>query len=380
MINLQEYLDCLRKCGVEFISGVPDTLLNDLCLLIEAEWSKDKHVLAANEGNAIGLAAGYHLATGTVPIAYMQNSGLGNATNPLISLTDPEVFSIPMVLLIGWRGDPDSSDWPQHKRQGELTPEFLDDLGIPYRVLEGEASDACEATEWAIKAAADGGHPTALLAKKGVFEKGSKAQFTPADSYYTVSREEAMACVLDNAPDNAIFVATTGRATRELYELRNVRGESHDRDFLNVGAMGHASSIAAGIATANKDRPVICFDGDAAALMHMGSFAINASLDLPNLLHVVLNNGVHESVGGQDSVAHRADFTKIAHGAGYKTGEGPISEETELAAAVKQFLEQGGPMFIDMRIRKGMRADLPKLIMVPVEVKQELMGNLYSVK
>ena len=166
MIDLQEYLNCLRDSGVKFITGVPDTLLNDLCLAIDTEWPKEAHVLAANEGNAIGLAAGYHMASGTVPITYMQNSGLGNATNPLISLTDPEVFAIPMVLLIGWRGEPGSADWPQHKRQGELTPEFLDSLGIPYRILEGADADACEATKWAVDTAAAGGHPTALLAKK----------------------------------------------------------------------------------------------------------------------------------------------------------------------------------------------------------------------
>ena len=376
MIDLQQYLSCLKNSGVEFISGVPDTLLNDLCLAIESEWPKDKHVLAANEGNAIGLAAGYHMATGTVPIAYMQNSGLGNATNPLISLTDPEVYAIPMVLLIGWRGDPGSSDWPQHKRQGELTPVFLNSLKIPYRVLEGDAENAIENTEWAIKTAAEGGHPTALLAKKGVFEKGEKARFTPADSEYIMSREEAMAAVLDCAPKDAIYIATTGRATRELHELRNVRGEGHCNDFLNVGAMGHASSIAAGIASAHPERTVICFDGDAAALMHMGSFAINASLNLPNFLHIVLNNGVHESVGGQTSVGYTANYTGIARAAGYQTGEATVDTESGLQAAVRERLAAGGPAFIDMRIRKGMRDDLPKLIITPVEIKEQFMDEL----
>ena len=185
-----------------------------------------------------------------------------------------------------------------------------------------------------------------------------------------------MACVLDSAPNDAVFVATTGRATRELHELRNVRGESHDRDFLNVGAMGHASSIAAGIASANPDRAVVCFDGDASALMHMGAFAVNASLDLPNFLHIVLNNGAHESVGGQDSVGHHADFTTIARGAGYQTVDGPVTDAMGLQAAVRDCLSTGGPSFIDMRIRKGMRSDLPKLIITPVDLKQELMGNL----
>jgi phosphonopyruvate decarboxylase len=182
--------------------------------------------------------------------------------------------------------------------------------------------------------------------------------------------------VLDVAPKDAIYVATTGRATRELHELRNVRGEGHANDFLNVGAMGHASSIAAGIASAHPQRTVICFDGDASALMHMGSFAINASLELPNFLHIVLNNGAHESVGGQDSVAHNANYTDIACAAGYQTGEGAVSTEAGLQDAVRQRLAAAGPAFIDMRIRKGMRSDLPKLIITPVELKKQLMSEL----
>jgi phosphonopyruvate decarboxylase len=375
MINLHVFYKHLRKEGVEFITGVPDTLLNDFCLGLDAAWPTH-HVIAANEGNAVALAAGYHVASNTVPIVYMQNSGMGNAMNPLISLTDAAVYSIPLVLLIGWRGEPGSGDWPQHQRQGELSPVLLDALNIPYRILDPNESEVLESATWAIKTARANSRPTALLVRKGVLALKEKTGFDAERQAYTVSREEAMACVLNVAPKDTIYVATTGRATRELHELRNLRGEGHANDFLNVGAMGHSSSIAAGIATAHLERTVICFDGDSAALMHMGSFAINASLEIPNFLHIVLNNGAHESVGGQDSVGLRADYTTIAHAAGYHTGGIAVDTEADLQGAVRERLAGYGPAFIEMRIRKGMRADLPKLMITPVELKELLKEEL----
>jgi len=311
MIDLQQLYRVLQSQGVGFVTGVPDTLLNDFCLGLDAFWPGDQHVIAANEGNAIALASGYHLATGSVPLVYMQNSGLGNAINPLISLADKEVYAIPMVLLIGWRGESGASDWPQHRRQGELTPVFLDAMGIPYRILAPEA-DAMDHAKWAVTTAAANSRPTALVVRKGVLALREKAGFDARGQRYAVTREEAIGIVLSAAPDNTLFVATTGRATRELHALRDARGESHDRDFLNVGAMGHALSIAAGLALARKDRAVICLDGDGAALMHMGSLAVTAALGLPNLLHVVLNNGVHESVGGQQPAGFTIRLCELA--------------------------------------------------------------------
>lgn len=376
MVNPEEYLHSLQDAGVEFITGVPDTLLNDLCLAIEERWPASRHVLAANEGNAITLAAGYHLATGTVPLIYMQNSGLGNAMNPLISLVDRAVYAIPMVLLVGWRGDPTSPDWPQHVRQGEVTPGILSDMDVPFRFLEPDDEMILNSIEWAVSTAKERSGPVALLARTGVFDLSEKSDFGVEDGPYLVSREEAMASVLDIAPKNTIFVATTGRATRELYELREARRESHENDFLNVGAMGHTSSIAAGIAMAKPGRTVICFDGDSAALMHMGCFAINASLKLPNFIHIILNNGAHESVGGQTSVGHRVDFTEIAAAAGYRTCRGWVSTQVDLQNSTVELLSKGGPALIDMRIRKGMRKDIPKLVMIPLELKTMLMEEL----
>jgi len=374
MIDLSIFLNCLRDSGVNFITGVPDTLLNDFCLSLETGWEADRQVIAANEGNAIAIAAGFHLATNGVPLVYMQNSGLGNSTNPLLSLTNKDVYGIPMVLLIGWRGDPSISDHPQHQLQGAVCPPFLDAMNIPYRVLDGNGDDVFESTSWAVKKAMDIGSPTALLVKKGVLEKGEKAGF-PADGSTLLSREDAIACVLDSLPKDTLYVATTGRATRELHQLRILRNEDHAHDFLNVGAMGHTSSIAIGLALADRNRLVVCLDGDGAALMHLGSFSTAPGLKLSNFLHIVLNNGAHESVGGQPTAGWRVDFTGVANSVGYKTLNVPVDSKESLINAI-QSLKNGGPSFIDMRIRKGMRSDLPPLKMDPADLKQKLMTHL----
>jgi len=376
MIDQKKFYECLRNAGVEFITGVPDSFLNDFCLYAEAELSRERHVIAANEGNAIALAAGHYLATGHVPLVYMQNSGIGNCVNPLLSLANKEVYSIPIVLLIGWRGAPDSRDHAQHDKQGRIMPDLMTAMDIPSKVIDADEQKAFETAEWAVKTARELGSPTALLVKKGALAKAEKKQLVPEDSAYSMSREEAMACVIKCVPEDALFVATTGRAARELHALRELSGAGHDRDFLNVGAMGHALSIANGLALGAKDRKVICFDGDAALIMHMGSMTTAGVIGSANLLHVVLNNGAHESVGGQVSAGFKADFTTIAESAGYRTVGRAVETAEELQDAVKQLLDAGGPAFIDMRIRKGIRPGLPPLKIVPVELKGPLMKNI----
>lgn len=361
MIDLNKFAAILNQNSVEFISGVPDTLLNDFCLYVEEKWPAGKHVLAANEGNAVALAAGYHLATDTIPLVYMQNSGVGNAMSPLISLTHPEVYGIPLILLIGWRGEPGIKDHPQHTKQGQLTPVLMEDVDIPWKRMTNDIDETEQIVEWAVEKAKEISGPVALLVPKGVLERGEKSGFE--DQPGLMSREEAIHCIVDTMPENTIFVAATGRATRELFEVRRLRGESHENDFLNVGAMGHTSSIAAGIALANKDRLVVCLDGDASAIMHMGSTAvIGQTKHCGNLIHIVLNNGVHESVGGQKAVSGSIDLYKIADNAGYETHKAGIQDDQSLINALKVFIPMSGsPKFIEIRIKKGIRKDLPAL-------------------
>jgi phosphonopyruvate decarboxylase len=373
MIDLEKFENILRKNTIEFISGVPDTLLNDFCLYVEKKWPEEKHVIAANEGNAVALAAGYQLVTDTIPLVYMQNSGIGNAMNPLISLTHPSVYGIPMILLIGWRGEPGIKDHPQHTKQGQLTPVLMDDVDIPWQKLSSNIDEVQFAVEWAVTKAKEISGPVALLVPKGVLERGEKSGFE--DQPELMSREEAIACIVDTLPADTIYVAATGRATRELYEVRRIRGESHANDFLNVGAMGHTSSIAAGIALAQRERLVVCLDGDASAIMHMGAMAvIGQTKELGNLTHIVLNNGVHESVGGQESVGNYLDFNNISSACGYDINI-TVNNKIQLHKLLDSIEFRNKTVFLEIIIKKGIRVGLRSLNIETRTEKRNFIDN-----
>ncbi len=376
MINQELFINALEQNGISFFTGVPDSFLNAFCKYIKENIPTDRHVIAANEGNAVAIAAGYSFGKDTLPLVYMQNSGIGNAVNPLVSLADVNVYSVPLVLLIGWRGGPKSGDREQHKTQGEITPTLMEVMNIPYKILEDNDSLIAETVAWAAKTAKEKKCPVALIADKGVFT-GTKAPI--ADTSFPLSREEAMNVVLDCVPKNTVFSATTGRAARELHALRDQRGETHAQDFLNVGSMGHASSVALGMAIACPKRQVICFDGDAAAIMHMGSFTTDGKVSPKNYMHIILNNGMHESVGGQPSAGRIADFTAIAKACGYNTVDYPVNDKESLERAVKELLGAKKPAFIDMQVHAGLRHDLVPLRVdhnaIVDELRKELRGN-----
>lgn len=374
MITPERFLNTLQSEGVEFFTGVPDSYLNGICNCLLEKVSEENHVIAANEGNAVGIACGHYFSTNTVPLVYMQNSGMGNTLNPIISLADKYVYSVPMILLIGWRGEPGTGDHPQHQTQGEVTTKLLEMLDIPYVIAEDDDDKLEEQARWAVKAAKDARKPVAIIGRKGVFADVKKAN--TVDDSYPMSREEAIEAIMDIMPKDTIYVATTGRATRELYFLRERRGEGHQCDFLNVGSMGHASSVALGIALSDDKRNVVCLDGDSAALMHMGAFTMASKINVPNLLHIVLNNGAHESVGGQPSAGHMVDFTKIAKGSGYQTIDGPVTNKEELNEAIKHLDAPDKAKFIDVRIHKGLKGKLPPLHISHEGLIQELMKEL----
>lgn len=369
MINQINFLKQLKDLGIEFISGVPDTLLNEFCLTLEQNWPKHKHIIAANEGNSIALACGYHLSTGTIPLVYMQNSGIGNTINPILSLADRKVYSIPMILLIGWRGDPETKDHAQHISQGKLTPKLMDDMEIPYKILSDNESVVTESIKWAYIMANKLRSPVALIAKKNVFENGNKSDLSLLTSNLNLFREDVIEILLDTLPKDTIYVAATGRATRELFFLRETRKETHLNDFLNVGAMGHTSSIALGIAIAEKNRTVVCLDGDASTIMHLGALAVLGNYPASNLIHISMNNGVHESVGGQESVGLKINLTKIAKYNGYKTFENALTKKDEIVKVLTKLKQNSSPTFIEVRIRKGMRSKLPPLNIIPKNLK-----------
>jgi phosphonopyruvate decarboxylase len=373
MLDCDVFYNELKASGISFFSGVPDSLLQDICAYITDHADPSSHIIAANEGGAVALAIGHYLATGCPGLVYMQNSGQGNAVNPLMSLADNDVYGIPMLLMIGWRGEPGHKDEPQHVKQGQITLALLETMGIPYAVLPDEESAAAAVLTQQVCLTLGKKQPVALIIRKGTF--ASYALKNVPKNKYTLSREEAIGCVTDALPANAAVVSTTGKASRELYECRDRNGTGHAKDFLTVGGMGHASQIALGIALAKKDRPVYCIDGDGAALMHMGSLGIAANQNPQNFRHILLNNGVHDSVGGQPTIGFRLDFCAVAKAMGYKKTFIATSRP-ELKALMPVFMKEPGPVFMELRISAGARDDLGRPKTTPAQNKSDFMGFL----
>lgn len=373
MLNQEKVFSVLREHGVSFYTGVPDSYLNGFCNYALAHCGA-RNVIAANEGSAVGIAAGHYFATREVPLVYMQNSGEGNAVNPLASLADKNVYAVPMLLLIGWRGQGNTEpNHPQHKLQGEITTDLLSLLHIPYSILTDSDEEFGRTVDKAVRYCTENRVPYALVSPKGVMADPDKPN--NLDAAYPMSREEAIEVILDHMPEDTIYSATTGRATRELFFLREKRNETKARDFLNVGAMGHASSVALGIAL-GTDRHVVALDGDAAAMMHMGAMTMVSKVKAPNFLHVVLNNGAHESVGGQPSAGHLVDFTRIAEACGYRTAGKAVETEEELIAAIEKLRDCGCAAFIDCRIHKGLSRQLPPIVFDHRQAVDDLMDDL----
>ena len=376
MISPRAFHETLAAEGVDFLAGVPDSLLKEFCAYVDAALPPEGHVIAANEGTAVGLAAGHHLATGSLPMVYLQNSGLGNTVNPILSLADPEVYGLPMIVLIGWRGAPGVKDEPQHVKQGRVTPALLDAMELPYRVLDGDPDAATEAAAWAAQTARATGGPVVVLVHKGAFGKAEAKRPTRAVPDTMLAREAAIALITGALPGGATIVATTGMISRELYESRGASGQDRARDFLTVGSMGHASQIALGIARAKPGAQVVCLDGDGAALMHLGGMATIGTSDTGDLLHVVLNNGAHDSVGGQPTVAQQISLTAIARACGYDRVEGPVEAEADIHAQVAALVQVPGRRFLEVRVRPGSRADLGRPKESPAQNKAQFIARL----
>lgn len=360
----------LRAAGITFFTGVPDSVLRAFCNQLEKTCSHSEHIIAANEGGALALALGHYLASDQLALVYLQNSGLGNIINPLLSLADDQVYAVPMLLLIGWRGEPGQADEPQHIKQGRVTLPMLQAMEIPVRILEGSIDAMTRQVHDSVDEAITRCGPVALLVQRGTIDDQSPEVEKPVPRY-TLSRESAIDQLLNIAGDNACVVGSTGMIGREVFALREARGETHERDFLCVGGMGHASQIALAIAMRRPELPVWCLDGDGAALMHLGALAIIAQFSPSNFYHVVLNNGVHESVGGQATAAFHADLSAIAKAAGYA-----FTARTENAAELADWRLQlervTGPGFLDLRIRPGHRQGLGRPHEAPVDSADSL--------
>ena len=368
MISPKFFIDTLLSQGVEFFAGVPDSLLKNMCAYLTDTLDERHHVIAANEGGAVALAAGYHLATGKTGCVYMQNSGEGNAVNPLASLMDKDVYGMPLLLIIGWRGRPGMHDEPQHVKQGKITTGLLNTLGIDYDVLAKEEAVAERQIEKAAIALRNN-EVYALVVEKDTFDSYSLTNTRP--EHCEMSREEAIRTVAASMPADAVVVGTTGMISRELFEYRTAMGQSHERDFLTVGSMGHASMIALGIAMQQPGRRVYCFDGDGAAIMHMGNMAIVGSKAPRNLVHVVFNNGAHDSVGGQPTVGHYIDLVGIAQAMHY-AHVATAGNAEELRKRLDA-MPSDGPVMLEVRVKRGNRKDLGRPTTTPEQNKDALM-------
>lgn len=373
MIRASVFYDMLIQNGTDFFSGVPDSLLKSFCAYITDNAPEEKHIISANEGCAVALAAGYYFATGKIPLVYMQNSGEGNAINPLLSLADTDVYSVPLLLVIGWRGEPGVHDEPQHVKQGKVTCALLDAMRIPYEVISGDEAELPALFKKAYSYMHTAGGPFALVVRKGIFEEYTLKNTVPVDGL--MSREQAIEKIMLGADEKTAFVSTTGMASRELYELRDVHNRGHESDFLTVGSMGHASQIALSIAMQRKDRPVYCIDGDGAALMQMGGLATIGSRSPSNLVHFVLNNGAHDSVGGQPTVGRQINLCAVAKGCGYKNVVQVKSPE-ELDVVLKDEKVRKTLTFVEVLVRKGARSDLGRPKSTPIENKKAFMSFL----
>jgi len=373
MINPSEFIKYLNSVDINFFCGVPDSLLKSFCAILTDTKTKSEHIITANEGSAIGLAAGYHLATGKTALVYMQNSGQGNTVNPLLSLVDKKVYNIPILLLIGWRGEPGVKDEPQHISQGELTIPLLETMGIKYAVFDETWQQQVSIAVDYMRAKKE---VYALIVRKNLFD--DYKQQTLEKDLSNFNREQAISQVAASMDTEDVVISTTGMISRELFEFREHNCQSHEKDFLTVGSMGHASQIALGVALQQPYRRVWCFDGDGALLMHLGGMALIGNLKPTNYVHVVYNNSAHDSVGGQPTVAGDIDILQIAKAVGYQY-VARVDNEQDLKAEIQKIKAMNVLTLLEIRVKKGARKDLGRPTTTPIENKNAFMRNLLDI-
>ena len=376
-ISPKLFLNHLLDNNVDFFTGVPDSLLKYLCLCIDNNTEiRDKHIIAANEGSAIALASGYYIGSNKIPLVYMQNSGLGNAINPLLSLTDPEVYSIPMIILIGWRGEPGVKDEPQHIKQGRVQLNLLESMELPYSVISSKNDNYKDIIDEGLKHIKDNLSPYVFVIKKNTFSKFENNNKENINEKLILKRETVLQKIIENISDNSIIISTTGKTSREIFEIREQNNQSHENDFLTIGSMGHCSSLALGIAKANPDINIYCIDGDGSMIMHMGSLSMVGQQMPKNFKHILINNFVHESVGGQNTASNIINFDLLSKSMNYKNYSFANNEST-LIQMLNDFNQHSvGPSFFEIQVKPGSRGDLGRPTTTPEQNKLDLMSRI----
>tara|TARA_B100001115_G_C15843186_1_gene423484 strand:- start:1321 stop:2475 length:1155 start_codon:yes stop_codon:yes gene_type:complete len=376
-ISPQLFLKHLIRRDILFFTGVPDSLLKYLCLCIDQSKDlKSNHIITSNEGAAIGLASGYHIGTNKVPLVYMQNSGIGNAINPLLSLADSKVYSIPMLILIGWRGEPGVKDEPQHLSQGEVQIDLLNALKIPFDIISKNNDDYKLIIDRGLNYAKEKSSPFVILIKKNTFSKIVFNSNKQGSNTLPLTREYCLGILLKSLPKNSIIVSTTGKTSREIFELRKLNNQPHENDFLTIGSMGHCSSIALGIAKTNPHLNIFCIDGDGSIIMHMGTLS-TIGQELPdNFHHILINNYSHESVGGQKTSSEIIDFNLLSKSLNYKDYY-RANNKNSLNKLIKEMLNNSNkPALFEIQVQPGSRSDLGRPTVTPKENKIKLMKKI----
>jgi len=371
MVNAKDFLSEFLKLGLNHFTGVPDSTLKEWMTLLDNNQSVFENRIAANEGAAIAHAAGYHLATKKVSVVYLQNSGLGNCVSPLTSLTDPEVYSIPLIMVMGWRGRPGFKDEPQHKKMGAITVEILDTLDIPYSVLDsGTYKEQIENAKMEVE---ENLKPYVLIVEPGFFHSIASEKINP--SQIGINREIAIKCIVNSIDVDDLIVSTTGKASRELYEVSANHSRGHNNNFYNVGSMGHVSSIGLEIALQRDDRKVYILDGDGALIMHMGSLSTIGYYQPKNLIHIIFDNESHESTGGQPTTSKTTNFSEILQGCNYENVN-TIQSESELSSILLK--QHQGLLGVVVKTQVGSRNDLGRPTDTPKTTKNRFMDGLAS--
>jgi phosphonopyruvate decarboxylase len=374
MINCQDLYKVFKKNDLTFFTGVPDSTFKDwMKYLAENDGEKLTNRVAVIEKDAIGLATGYNLATQKIGVVYMQNSGLGNVVNPITSLADSEVYKIPMILMIGWRGEPNKKDEPQHKKMGRITTSLLDTLEIPYKILPEDIKEAENVIMEMKNLTETESKPVAIIIKKGIFEEYNSQK--KVETSYEMKREDAIKVIIDNSSHLEAIVSTTGKTSRELFEYREEKNFGHQNDFLMVGSMGEASVVGTEIALQKPSKKVMIFDGDGAAMMSLGAMATIGLYSPKNLYHIIFDNHSYDSTGGQSTFSENVDFEKIALACGYN-GAKTVQTKEELKQTINNLKNQEGPQIVIVKVNKGARKDLGRPTITPVENKKDFMEFL----
>ena len=366
MVNTKDFYDYLLANQVDFFTGVPDSLLANFCVCVKENSPSKNNIIAANEGNAVAIASGYHIASSNYGVVYMQNSGLGNTVNPILSLVDDEVYRVPMLLIIGWRGEPGKKDEPQHVKQGKLTLPLLECMGIKYQVLNDNYK---EQLKTALSYMKNENKPYALVVQKGTFSDYKISKEKPR---YQIKREEALETAMDNIEADAFIVSTTGKTSREIFEIRERRNQGHSHDFLTVGSMGHTASIALGMSIGSK-KNIYCIDGDGSFIMHMGGMGIAAKNADANFKYILINNGAHESVGGQPTIAFDMDVEAILKAVGFNSVYTAETQD-EVASGINKLKNERNAALV-IYVNQGSREDLGRPTIAPEQNKLDMMSE-----